>query len=222
MGSILAEQKSARWIRILKRLVIVGICFALAIFLSVQLFIYRDISEVSAEKPDNLVYYLGYGSNMSSRYLSNVRNVEIYESHAAIIDDHLVKFNLKGLPHIEPAFANMVVSPGSTSYGVAHLITPKDLKSIVGSEASSYTPTEITVTTDQNKRIKVWTLIGKDNTFNGIPSQRYVAILLEGAVEHGLPSDYIQKLKQLDGAYVPLVSEAAGTLIHLMVISRSY
>lgn len=214
--------KQGNWVSILKLVFSIGFCLAISVFFSVHLFIYREIAEVPTEKPDNLVYYLGYGSNMSSRYLSNVRNVDIYESHAAVIDDHQVKFNLKGIPFIEPAFASMVASPGSTSYGVIHLITPSDLKSIVGSEASSYTLSEISVTTDQDTRIKAWALIGKDNDFSAIPSERYIRILQEGAVEHGLSLDYIEKLNQMNGAYIPLVSEAAGTLIHLMVIGRSY
>lgn len=194
----------------------------LMVYLSIFLFINRPYTSVFKERPSKVVYYLSYGSNMSSRYLSNIRNINIYESLPVTIGGHEVKFNLKGIPDIEPAFANMIASEGKTSYGVAHLVTPEDLNSIVGSESDSYQIREISVMTLDQKEVNAWALIGEDNQFNAIPSQRYLDIMVEGAEQHGLDADYIDELRKYDGAYIPIVSEAIGTLIHLMVIKKSY
>lgn len=206
----------------LKRFFLSLLILCLAVYFSIFLFINRPYTSVFKERPSEAVYYLSYGSNMSSRYLSNIRNVDIYESLPVSIGGHEVKFNLKGIPDIEPAFANMIVSEGKTSYGVAHLVTPESLNSIVGSESGSYQMREISVTTLDQKEVNAWALIGEDNQFNAIPSQRYLDIMVEGAEQHGLDADYIDELRKYDGTYIPIVSEAIGTLIHLMVIKKSY
>lgn len=195
----------------------------LSIYGLVLAFIYRPYEPVAEKAPhSDLVYYFGYGSNMSSRYLINIRNVPIYESQAASVKDHEVVFAVSSLPAVEPSFASMVPSPGRAAQGVVHLIDRANLRRIVGSESSSYRLREVDAVGSGDKPLKVWALLGSRGPATATPSQRYLDILIEGAEEHSLAEEYVAELKALDGMHMPLLSEAFGALVYLAVLSRSY
>jgi hypothetical protein len=73
-------------------------------------------------KADGNVYYFAYGSNMSARYLYNVRGVFPQQSEAGSLEGHEVRFLAPGLNALEPAFAYMVPAHSGVAHGVVHLI----------------------------------------------------------------------------------------------------
>ena len=67
-----------------------------------------------------MVYYFGYGANMSKRYanmskryIENVRNITPFSSQTASIFNYTLVMNLKGPNFIEPAFANICYEEGA-------------------------------------------------------------------------------------------------------------
>jgi hypothetical protein len=167
-------------------------------------------------------WYFAYGSNMSTRYMTNIRNVAIYKSLPAQADDYEVSFTLPGIAYIEPSFAIMTPRGGHTAFGVLHYITPADMLKILNSESNTYQVIDINVTDKYGKTYLAKTLVGdtKKPAIN-VTSTRYLNILLEGATEHGLPEAYIRTMRQTKTVYIPIVSEMAGTLIYLIVIVAS-
>ena len=55
----------------------------------------------------------------------------------------------------------------------------------------------VSVTTTSGDQQACYTYVVKDDKEDSLPSKRYLDILIEGAEEHGLPSDYIATLKSL-------------------------
>ncbi|KAJ2101264.1 hypothetical protein IW146_009367 [Coemansia sp. RSA 922] len=52
----------------------------------------------------NMVWYLGYGSNMCSKVLSGRRQVFPVESHPVVVPGYQLTFDMAGLPYWEPGF----------------------------------------------------------------------------------------------------------------------
>jgi hypothetical protein len=208
----------------IKRLVRVTLIFA-ALLVALHFATYAYINKVPTfPDPDNKVkhWYFAYGSNMSTRYLANIRNVAIYQSLAAQADDYAVSFTLPGIPHIEPSFAIMAPQDGHTAFGVLHYITYEDMLKMLNSESSTYRVVDINVTDTNGKQYLAKTLVGKggETPISGT-SARYLNIVLEGATEHGLPDAYIRTLKQTKTIYIPVVSEMIGSIIYLTIIFLS-
>ncbi len=207
----------------IKKVSIFSVLFCMVSYAVVMMYVDRSIAPPVIEEGEQYVFYFAYGSNMSTRYLSNVRHIESYNSFSATLHGYEVRFNLEGIKYIEPAFANLVASKEAVSYGVVHLIKKNSLKSIISSESSKYKMKEVNVKRADGSQVTAWSLIGvqHDNSAEGIPSKRYLEILIEGANEHGLPPDYIDLLDNTDSTNIPVLSEMTGVVIYLMVISKS-
>ncbi len=51
--------------------------------------------------------YFAFGSNMASSTMTNLRNIEPISSTAAILPHHALRFNVPGMPYLEPAYASV-------------------------------------------------------------------------------------------------------------------
>jgi hypothetical protein len=168
-----------------------------------------------------LVYYFGYGANMSKRYIENVRNITPVSSQTASIFNYKLVMNLKGPNFIEPAFANICYEKGAKVEGVVHELTQADLDRIVTSEGETYELIEAPATCD-TETVLVQTLRCKENTSKDLPaSRRYMKILIAAAIENNLSSSYIKFLKGKDSVYYPILSEIFAIRIYFWVKSRA-
>ena len=73
------------------------------------------------------LFYFGYGSNMSTQYLIKRRKIIPLESQVACLKDYELIMNMGGPNFLEPSFANIRPSKGSTVEGVIHKINDNDL-----------------------------------------------------------------------------------------------
>jgi len=201
--------------------VVLSIVLALMILqLSVHAYTHRQIQPAKGDQP--LIWYFAYGSNMSTRYLSNIRNVSVIESKQAVLYDHQVRFSLSGIQPIEPGFAALHEATDHISYGVAHQIPTTDFERVIASEGDDYYVKQVTLTLPNGEQINATTLVSKTDPLSDIiPSQRYLNILIEGATEHQLPEKYVKELRGYDGAYIPILSELFGSVIYLSVMIAS-
>ncbi|KAI8811777.1 hypothetical protein BJ742DRAFT_795458 [Cladochytrium replicatum] len=59
----------------------------------------------------NLVYYLAYGSNMTSKVLTGRRKVRPVESFPVTVPGYLLAFSIIGWPYLEPCYASVMPCP---------------------------------------------------------------------------------------------------------------
>jgi hypothetical protein len=150
-------------------------------------------------------WYFAYGANMASRVLSGRRGVRPTSSEAATLDGFELVFDLRGIPPVEPGFASIRAAEGQME-GVLHRLSKRDLHVVELTESKAYRWIDVEVEGRRSGRVVARTLQSVRSTDGLRPSRRYVALLVEGAVEHGLSEAWIDKLRTTPSAYVPIVS----------------
>ena len=152
------------------------------------------------------LWYFAYGSNMQSATLRGRRGVTWSRAVGARLADWRLVFDK---PPLVPAggagFANIMPEGGAAVFGAAYEITHEDLAHIELTEGvliDNYRRVEVDVVPIASSSaiaapIAVITLASdrRDPTLK--PSPTYMALLIEGAVEHGLPQDYIELLRRV-------------------------
>jgi hypothetical protein len=167
------------------------------------------------------VFYFAYGANMSSRYLTNIRNIQVLSTTRAILYGYTLTFNLKGRNFLEPGFSNISPSENEHVEGVVHQISKQDLNKILKSEPTQYKMTDVEVMVDGEKvTAKTFVHIAEPNV-SYRPSKRYLNLLTDAAKEHGLSESYIGKLNTTKYVYFPGLSESYGAVIYYYLIKRS-
>ena len=166
-------------------------------------------------------YYFAYGSNMSTRYLYNVRGVLPAHSEPGVVENHEVSFMAPSLNAFEPAFAYLLKSESKNADGVLHLVSKQDLSKVKESEGALYEWVTLPVELQSGQVIAAATLVRLSRGDVGTPSKRYLQILIEGAREHGLPAEYVNQLLDMPSVYIPIGSELMGDVLLAFVMKRS-
>ena len=122
-------------------------------------------------------YYFAYGTNMSSRYLFNVRDIRAAQSQPGRVDQHEIVFLGPGVNALEPAFAYLVKAETKTAHGVLHRLTREDLEKIRNSERAQYEWSAVPVVTADGSVVSAHTLWRAAGPA-GIPSRRYLNLLV--------------------------------------------
>lgn len=144
---------------------------------------------------------------MSSEVINKHRKVETLSKSVAVLNHYALVFNARGLPIIEPSFANIALRKNAQVWGVVYLIERADWLKIIATEGNDYAEHEVKVETEAGDRITALTLYATENLVsNKKPSKRYYSIVLEGAIESQLPEDYICELKKTETTHIPVVS----------------
>ena len=159
------------------------------------------------------VHYFAFGANMARRVLVDRRGIEPIASRAAVVREFALRFGLRGLPYLEPAFATLVASSGSTVHGVLHTLRRVDLERLDRIEAS-YDRVDVVAETSDG-RFEATAYVARRLSRERIPSRRYLRLLIEGAREHGLPEDYVAELEARASHHLPLVSPMVAVLVDL-------
>ena len=149
--------------------------------------------------PDHL-WYFAYGSNMARAIFLEMRRMEPLAARAAWLDDHRLCFNIPIGPG-ERAVANLTQEAGARTHGVIYQLSPADFDRLDGTEGVSfglYQRVPVAVMTTEHGVVDAWTYQSSVITDGRKPSQRYLQLLLDGAREHGLPSEYVEYLLALE------------------------
>ncbi len=144
-------------------------------------------------------WYFAYGSNMSIDQKER-RTGKIRESCPAVLKNHRLVFNKddgKG-----SAYANIEQRTGSEVWGVIYLCNLgafKELDRFEGVTAGHYVQEEVEVVTDKDEKVLAVAYVAGKNFVcpERQPRADYLEIILTGAYEHKLPSDYIKELSKL-------------------------
>jgi len=165
------------------------------------------------------MWYFAYGSNMESDTLRSRRGVPFRRALAVRAPGWRVVFDKPPLLAIGEAFANIVPDPDAVALGVAFEVSDDDLAQIERSEGvllGNYRRVELAVEVlapcdDPPRRATSLASERRDASLR--PSTRYMALVVAGALEHGLPADYVDALRAVPAREPTAAAHALRPLV---------
>ena len=143
--------------------------------------------------------YFGYGANMSGRAL-RAKGVVSHRARVAEVPGWILRFELPSQLPSEGAFAGIsprpIGSEAPTVQGVLHELDDAGMEAMDRFEGAglNYERRAVEVVVG-GSREKAWAYVVKEpSTERCRPSRRYLNLLVDGAREHGIESNYIDWL----------------------------
>jgi gamma-glutamylcyclotransferase len=148
----------------------------------------------------SLVWYFAYGSNMQRATFGGRRGIEPRRALAArapgwrlVLDKPAVVLPSRGV-------ASIVHAEGEEVLGVLYEITQAELAHVDLTEGvliGSYDRVTILVVPLEGgaPTVEAYTLVSAKRRPGLRPSRQYMSLLLEGALEHGLPAWWVERLR---------------------------
>lgn len=159
---------------------------------------YRYYGAVLVGRPDDHVWHLAFGSNMSEEVFCGRRGLRPLESRAGCLPGYRLRFNLDGRPLGRAAPANLFPDPGAEVWGVLYRIRRAGLVHLDSTEGvprrRRYRHLHAEGRDLDGNVLPLVTYIADGNELDGAPSLRYLTLLRDGARAHGLPDHYIRFL----------------------------
>jgi gamma-glutamylcyclotransferase len=156
-----------------------------------------------------LTCYFGYGSNMNRGIFESRRGMRPIKAQPALLENYRLRFNLAIGPG-ERGVANLECQAGASTWGVLYLITVEQsehLDRMEGVPRGAYRRIQVGAIVDGSKQIAAYTYQSDRISFGRKPSRRYIGLLIEGAIQHGLPPDYLHYLRNFELAVDERLSE---------------
>jgi gamma-glutamylcyclotransferase len=146
------------------------------------------------------IWYFAYGSNMETATFRGRREIEFGESLAARADGWRLVLDKPPLVPIGSSFANIVTDPAAHTLGVLYEIDADGLAHLDLTEGvliGNYRRIEIPVAPLPAHRspLTAYTLVSDERSSDLVPSRRYLDCLINGAIEHELPAQWIAHLR---------------------------
>jgi hypothetical protein len=168
------------------------------------------------------VWYFAYGSNMQAATFRGRRGVTPRSAVAARAPGWRLVLDKPPLLSIGHSFANIVRDDQAVAYGVAYEITLDDMAHVDFSEGvqiGNYTRVEITVErlAPSGESFPAFTLTSEKQATDLQPSTRYMGLLIDGALEHGLPEDWVAMLRGVPAVEESAVAKAARALVDRVI-----
>ncbi|MCG8428834.1 MAG: gamma-glutamylcyclotransferase [Chromatiales bacterium] len=143
--------------------------------------------------------YFGFGSNMNMTSL-RAKGVEPLAARRAVLHGWCLRFNVQHFFRHEGGVGNIehCEEAGSRVLGVLYDCPDESLQPLDAVEAYGHGYDRITVEVEADgERISALTYVGMPEFIDDrcLPSRRYLNIVVDGARQAGLDSDYIQALK---------------------------
>jgi cation transport regulator ChaC len=155
---------------------------------------YRRHGLVLDGRPSDQIWYFAYGSNMHEGTFVERRGIKPLESRVGCITGYRLRFNLEGRPKGKAAPANICPDADQVVWGVLYKITRRDmlrLDSTEGVPGRRYQPTWLVAEDMDGSSLTAIAYVATGKEVDGNPSPRYIALLREGARNHGLPEHWI-------------------------------
>lgn len=139
------------------------------------------------------LWYFAYGANMAAAKLQ-VRGIYPRHSQRAVVADWALRFNHPGAPPLEPVFASIEPAPGQVVHGVAHVISAQEAAALDQFEGG-YRRIPVPMRLDDGSTLPGYAYQTLSPGPEGVPSARYLYLLLDGAYAHDLPAAWIAALE---------------------------
>lgn len=136
---------------------------------------------------------------MASSTLRGRRDVSYLRALAARVPGWRLVLDKPPLISLKTAFANIVPDAGAEVWGVLYEVSAEDLDHIElteGVRIGNYDRVEVTAWPSADETpLGAFSLTStrRDETLR--PSDRYMQLLVSGAIEHGLPEHYVEYLR---------------------------
>jgi len=158
------------------------------------------------------LWYFAYGSNMQTATFRGRRGIAYRRAVPARLAGWRLVVDKPPLVPIGHAFANIVPDPAGVVLGVLYDITPADMEHVElteGVRIGNYRRIDVTVAplAPPPRDVIAATLASDARTPGLLPSDRYMACLVAGAEEHGLPAEWIARLRA-----IPCAAESAAAV----------
>ena len=169
----------------------------------------------------DLVWYFAYGSNMQPATFRGRRGIEARHAIPARLAGWQLVFDKPTLLPMGEGMANVVATEGAEVLGVAYAVTLDDLAHIDLTEGvliGNYSRVAVRVTSLDPTigELEAFTLTSDRRDLSLRPSHRYMALLIEGAETHGLPSEYVAWLRAC-----PAVDESPESAAARAILDRA-
>lgn len=138
---------------------------------------------------------------------------------AARVLDHEVAFVARGIRFFEPAFAALVEQKGAVAHGVVYDVSESEWEKLRAREAG-YLATKVVaeVNGEACEAIALRICDAERLPTARAPSRRYARILLDGALEHRLPADWIERLRELERSGPKLTAQLSFVMTMIVVL----
>ena len=169
------------------------------------------------------VWYFAYGSNMQTATFSGRRRICFSRALPARLAGWRLVLDKPPLVPVGEAFANIVRDAAGDVLGVLYELSPAELDHVgltEGVMVGNYDWIDVSAVPLSSAGLAVTarTLVSQRHDPSLAPSDRYMACLIAGAVEHGLPAAYVAWLRAVPArpqtpealAFQALVDEALG------------
>jgi len=146
------------------------------------------------------LWYFAYGSNMQRATFVERRGMRPQRSVWGRLHGYRLAFHLPVGPG-ERGVANVIPDASATTYGVLHLITSEEFDRLDRTEGVGngyYQRRSVAVIDRDGASTSAWTYVSSHGVTGRRPSARYLGLLLEGAIEHEVPEDYLRELRALE------------------------
>jgi cation transport regulator ChaC len=139
-------------------------------------------------------WYFAYASNMSRAQMKS-RAGEVFEERAGRLENYELVFNKKARGG--SATANIRPAPGQAVEGVLYKINEQAFHALDRFEGAPqhYRRIEVSVLDGGGQRISAQAFIATKVEKGLRPAAHYLKTILDGAREHGLPEEYLQKIQ---------------------------
>jgi cation transport regulator ChaC len=145
------------------------------------------------------IWYFAYASNMFRAQVEQRAGAPA-EEKIARLDNYALNFDK--IARGSTGQANLVPSDGQAVWGVLYRLTDQQLRALDRYEGvpEHYRRSEVTVVDEQGNRIRAQVYLARKVRRGLKPDRGYLARIVQGAEEHGLPADYIESLKKITPA----------------------
>jgi AIG2-like family len=164
------------------------------------------------------VWYFAYGSNMQSATFCGRRGITWTRARPARAIGWRLVFDKPPFMPTGESYANIVPDLAGEVFGVVYELSPQDMAHVELTEAvplGNYERVEIPLRPldAPDTELVACTLTSTRRDTSLRPSERYLAICIEGAREHRLPAEWITHLET-----VPTVPETKAARNHRAVL----
>ena len=140
--------------------------------------------------------YFAYGSNLHMRQFKRRCPGSTVAGRARLADHRLAftRYDTKR----KGGVADIVPEPGAEVWGALYEIDGSDLAALDAYEnvPRSYRRETVTVVDDAGALREVIVYIA-NQTGHFAPSKQYLGLIVDSAIEHGLPDEYVESLRQV-------------------------
>ncbi len=146
------------------------------------------------------MFYFSYGSNLSSKRLHKRVHSAIAHSIATLKGHNLKFHKVSKKDGSAKCDALETGNPNSIVHGVVYILSESDKPDLDKYEGLNhgYGQKEVTVTLPDGSTIQAFTYYATVIDPDLKPFDWYMEHVIRGAIEHGLPYEYIQKLASID------------------------